>query len=70
MAKQMFVANDGTAFDTMEAAESHDRVSGQRTNIQKWAQDKWGGKHGQATRAINTVLEWEKDRANVLTVAE
>ena len=67
--KQVWRTEDGQEFDDEAAAQAHDEVLQKKDAIVTWAQDFYGtSKRGVATKAINVVLDWEKNREEGLNV--
>ena len=65
--KQVFIADDGTQFESTEQCEAYEAMAGNRETIRKWAETRYGDKQGQAMQAANKVTQWEMDRAAVLS---
>ena len=65
--KQVFIAADGTHFETSAECEAYEAMANNRATIEKWALSRYGDKQGQAKNAANKVIRWEMDRAAVLS---
>jgi hypothetical protein len=61
-----FLSDDGTKFDTEHECQQYEALSGTKNTIYKWCEHKFGDKQGQATNALNKIMKWEMDRAEVL----
>jgi hypothetical protein len=64
--QQVWRTADGREFEDRIQAELHESVLGIRKNVIDWAKEKYGDKRGSATKAINVILDWEKDRDTAL----
>jgi len=65
MAKQVFIAEDGTQFPTEEAVNHYEAQMPKKAAIQQWATEFYGSNR-VITKNVNIIMAWESYRDSVL----
>jgi len=64
-AKQIFLAEDGTQFESEEEAQSYESVMAMKPAVEKWVENHYDNKRFTA-RYTKIILAWEAVRAQVM----
>ena len=63
--KQVFMADDGTPFDTTEECDRYESVMGKRQVIKDWVESHYDNTR-LTKKHLNVILTWESFRDDVL----